>query len=77
MGFFNKDLIQCPNCHYEGKAKYWHNQKDIFILDLFLIVFFFVFICTVIVPIGIAIFFLATSNKKICPKCGYKYVVKK
>jgi len=77
MGFFNKDLIQCPNCHYEGKVKYWHNQKSIFILDLFLIVLFFVFICTVIIPIGIAIFFLATNSKKICPKCGYKYVVKK
>lgn len=69
--------IECPNCDYKGKGKLWHSQGTVFVLDLIFLIFALLFIWTIIVPLAFAIYSLSTMRKMICPKCGYKNVVKK
>jgi len=60
--------IKCPNCEYEGQHK--NITKGSFIIELGLwLVFLF--------PGIIYSIWRLTSKYKGCPKCEYKYVVKK
>ena len=69
--------IQCPNCEYVGKPKYWHNKLGVVIGDVLLLGIALIFFWTIIVPAGIGMFYLLTMTKTYCPKCGFNYLVKK
>lgn len=60
--------IQCPNCQFEGKAKI--RQRGSCLLLVFLFLFF-------IIPGIFYLLWMGTGRNVTCPKCGYKYVIKK
>lgn len=66
----SKPEIKCPNCQYEGKPG--SGQSIIVEFILFVLGFFTLGVCWLIL-----IFYKVLTKYWICPKCGYKYVVKK
>ncbi|RJQ67347.1 MAG: hypothetical protein C4519_24430 [Desulfobacteraceae bacterium] len=59
--------IHCPNCGYEGEPK--TKKRGSCLLLIFLFMFF-------IIPGVFYLLWMASNNKKICPKCGYEHIYK-
>lgn len=60
-------FIKCPNCEYEGKAKYGRNR--LIELVLLLTTWWMLWI-----PLWL---YYGLTKRWICPRCSYKEVIKK
>lgn len=61
-------IIHCPNCKYDGPAKF--TTKGSFFVEVVLWLIF-------IIPGFIYSVWRLTSAGYVCPQCGYNYIVKK
>lgn len=59
--------ITCPNCNFEGKPKYGRSV----LIELVLFAFTW---WMLLIPLFL---YYGFTKRWICPKCNYKYVIKK